>query len=286
MDQKHTSQIENDLDSLKKTVQNLSSANAQLTAENAELRRKLERMNELLLLAQRARFGQSSEKREYVMQGGNQLQLFNEAEACQNLKEPEPTEETIVSEHTRKPKRTVDELTEGLPVEKVVLDIDADAQVCDTVPLFCVLSAVFSKHMRRFRNHMHTAFPNPEHKPEVKFYVYPEPWVCSIVRWIPVYLPPSRPAALPVFPQGMLCCGYYIQQDGFLYLTAVREQLLKFKVGQILVMNQVVHQEIISRHFQCVGYLNKGFQAHAFNAALDVAEVGGGLIDHLRKSTL
>ena len=132
MDQKHTSQIENDLDSLKKTVQNLSSANAQLTAENAELRRKLERMNELLLLAQRARFGQSSEKREYVMQGGDQLQLFNEAEACQNLKEPEPTEETIVSEHTRKPKRTVDELTEGLPVEKVVLDIDADAKVCDT----------------------------------------------------------------------------------------------------------------------------------------------------------
>ena len=48
---------------------------------------------------------------------------------------------------------------------------------------------------------------------------------------------------------------------------------------------QVVHQEIISRYFQCIGYLYKGFQAHAFNAALDVAEVGGGLIDHLRKST-
>ena len=93
-------------------------------------------------------------------------------------------------------------------------------------------------------------------------------------------------AVLVVFPQGMLCCGYYIQQDGFLYLAAVREQLLKFKVGQVLVMNQVVHQEIISRYFQCIGYLYKGFQALALNAALDVAEVGGGLIDHLRKSTL
>ena len=34
-----------------------------LENENADLRRKLERMNELLLEAQRARFGQSSEKR-------------------------------------------------------------------------------------------------------------------------------------------------------------------------------------------------------------------------------
>lgn len=139
MEQKHTSPAGSELDSLKETVQNLSSANAQLnsanaqlTAENAELKRKLERMNELLLLAQRARFGQSSEKREYVMQGGDQLQLFNEAEACQNLKEPEPTEETIVSSHTRKPRRTVDELTEGLPVEKVVLDIQEDERFCDT----------------------------------------------------------------------------------------------------------------------------------------------------------
>ena len=155
MDQKHTSQIENDLDSLKKTVQNLSSANAQLTAENAELRRKLERMNELLLLAQRTRFGQSSEKREYVMQGGNQLQLFNEAEACQNLKEPEPTEETIVSEHTRKPKRTVDELTEGLPVEKVVLDIDAGAGLRHRTTFLCFVRSFFKTYAQIQKSYAH-----------------------------------------------------------------------------------------------------------------------------------
>ncbi len=49
---------------------------AALKHENEELRRKLERMNELLLNAQRARFGQSSEKREYVMP--QQQSLFNE----------------------------------------------------------------------------------------------------------------------------------------------------------------------------------------------------------------
>ena len=45
-----------ELASLKESVQNL-------TAENKRLRQKLEHMNELLLNAQRARFGQSSEKK-------------------------------------------------------------------------------------------------------------------------------------------------------------------------------------------------------------------------------
>ena len=38
-----------------------------LQKENAELKRKLEHMNEILVNAQRARFGQSSEKKTYVL---------------------------------------------------------------------------------------------------------------------------------------------------------------------------------------------------------------------------
>lgn len=57
------------------------------------LEQKLERMNELLLNAQRDRFGQSSEKRDYIMP--NQLGMFNEAETEQDHKAPEPTEETL-----------------------------------------------------------------------------------------------------------------------------------------------------------------------------------------------
>ena len=45
----------------------LQAENEALKKENEDLRRKLERMNELLLNAQRARFGQSSEKRSYVL---------------------------------------------------------------------------------------------------------------------------------------------------------------------------------------------------------------------------
>ena len=97
----------------------LQAENETLKKEVAELRRKLERMNELLLNAQRARFGQSSEKREYVLEDSEQLGLFHETEADQQPKEPEQRSETRVKAHTRKPKRTIDELTEGLPVEKI-----------------------------------------------------------------------------------------------------------------------------------------------------------------------
>lgn len=109
----------------------LQEENAALKQENEELRQKLERMNELLLNAQRARFGQSSEKRSYVIP--EQLGIFNEAEAEQDHKAPEPTEETLtVSEHQRKrkPKRTAEELTAGLPVKEVVLELSEDELLC------------------------------------------------------------------------------------------------------------------------------------------------------------
>ena len=104
----------------------LQAENATLKKENALLRQKLERMNELLMNAQRARFGQSSEKRAYVLEGSEQLRLFNKAEAVQDSKEAEPTEKTLVKAHTRKQKRTIDELTERLPVEKIILDLSEE----------------------------------------------------------------------------------------------------------------------------------------------------------------
>ena len=65
------------------------------------LKKKLGHMTEIFANSQRARFGQSSEKSEYVL-GKGQLSLFNEAEAEQNVKAKEPTEETFVATHTRK----------------------------------------------------------------------------------------------------------------------------------------------------------------------------------------
>ena len=58
--------------------------------EIEELKRKLDHMTEIFANAQRARFGQSSEKSTYVM-NGDQVNLFNEAEKEQDHKAEEPT---------------------------------------------------------------------------------------------------------------------------------------------------------------------------------------------------
>jgi transposase len=103
-----------------------------LRKENEELRRKMDRLCELLLNAQRGRFGQSSEKIKYVLKDGpEQCSIFNEAEAEQVLKAPEPTEESVaVAAHQRRKKRTNEEALAGLPTEEVVLELQPDQRVC------------------------------------------------------------------------------------------------------------------------------------------------------------
>lgn len=88
-------------------------------------------MNEVFANAQRAQYGQSSEKKTYVL-GENQMSLFNEAESCQDNKAEEPTEETFtVKAHARKKKRTIDELAKNLPVEEIVFDLPESQLTCD-----------------------------------------------------------------------------------------------------------------------------------------------------------
>ena len=112
-------------------IRPLSQSIEALQKENAELKRKLEHMNEVFANAQRARFGQSSEKASYVM-AEDQLSLFNEAEKCQDHKAEEPTEETfIVKAHTRKKKKTIDEMSKNLPEEEVLLKLPESQLVCD-----------------------------------------------------------------------------------------------------------------------------------------------------------
>ena len=99
--------------------------------EIEELKRKLDHMTEIFANAQRARFGQSSEKSTYVM-NGDQVNLFNEVEKEQDHKAEEPSEETFtVKAHTRKKKRTLDELTKNLPEEEVLLRLPESQLVCE-----------------------------------------------------------------------------------------------------------------------------------------------------------
>lgn len=95
-----------------------------------DLQRKLDHMNEIFVNAQRARFGQSSEQKNYVL-GKDQLCLFNEAEAEQNHKAEEPKPDTILVEtHERKKKRCQSEMLQNIPEEEVLLEIPDEQRIC------------------------------------------------------------------------------------------------------------------------------------------------------------
>ena len=110
-------------------ISTLKAENEKQKAEIDKLRLQIDRLNELLLNAQRARFGQSSEKQKYV--SPDQLSLFNEAEKEQDPKAPEPDEDTIiVPEHKRKKKKPFDEKVKELPSEDVILELPEDERNC------------------------------------------------------------------------------------------------------------------------------------------------------------
>ena len=112
-----------------KSIAELEHENSILRTEIDDLKLKLEHMNEILVNMQRARFGQSSEKQKYV--SPDQLSVFNEAEAEQDPKAPEPDEKTIiVPEHKRKPKRPLADRMSELPSEDVILELPEDERNC------------------------------------------------------------------------------------------------------------------------------------------------------------
>ena len=121
----------------------------QLQQHAEQLQRKDERIGELeqmLLNMQRARFGQQSEKRKYVLDdGAEQLSMFGEEEADNKAQEktgresPGDNGEIAVSAHTRKPKRTLEELCRNLPVEERIIDLPEEEKVnANGKPLVCI----------------------------------------------------------------------------------------------------------------------------------------------------
>ena len=98
-------------------------------AENTSLKTENDALREQLAALKKAVYGQRSEKSEYVLEGGEQLSLFNEAECEENRREREREESIVVAPHTRKRKRTHDEMAANLPLEEVIHP--AGASECD-----------------------------------------------------------------------------------------------------------------------------------------------------------
>lgn len=86
---------------------------AELKDENAELRRQLNNLK-------RMAFGQKSEKRKNEEIAVEQISLFNEAEKEQSVNEREEEKSIVVNGHSRKKKRTRDEIFKDLPIEEVI----------------------------------------------------------------------------------------------------------------------------------------------------------------------
>jgi transposase len=133
------------LHEIQKQLAQLHNTVASLTRQNKEKDAEIERLNQILLNMQRARFGQTSEKRSYIL-GDNteQLTIFDQAsmdavgvshaEAALQADTQAP-----VTSHTRKKKRTLEELCASLPVQEHIVDLsEEEKQTPDGRQLVCI----------------------------------------------------------------------------------------------------------------------------------------------------
>ena len=102
----------------------------------------IEEKDQIILNQNRARFGQSSEKRTYLLCDG-QLSLFEQAGdgiTEKNSEEADTTKKAVsVAAHTRKPKRTMEELCANIPEEEVLVDLpEREKFTADGRPLKCI----------------------------------------------------------------------------------------------------------------------------------------------------
>ena len=101
-----------------------------LETQVQDLKVHVDRLTNILTNFQKAMYGQSSEKRKYVLgQDENQPSLFNEAEAEADRNAPEPKTITV-SGHVRKNKRTKEELASNVPVTEILCELDEKKRVC------------------------------------------------------------------------------------------------------------------------------------------------------------
>lgn len=92
---------------------------------------RIDQLMGMLAKMQKSMYGQSSEKRKYVLgDDNNQISLFNEAEVEAKVHAPEPTKLSVAG-HTRKAKRTKKELAADVPVVEIFCELDTENLACE-----------------------------------------------------------------------------------------------------------------------------------------------------------
>lgn len=107
-------------------VESLQQRCVSLEQQNADLKLKVEWLEEKLRLIRQKRFGTSSERTDL-----NQLRLFNEAELEAEPTAEEPTVETITYERKKKQPGHREEMLKDLPVERIEYKLPEEEQVCE-----------------------------------------------------------------------------------------------------------------------------------------------------------
>jgi len=98
-----------------------------LEIQLAQQTQRVEKLTTMLSNLQKSMYGQSSEKSQYIF--GEQISIFNEAEVEYNTNAEEP-KRIEVAGHTRKAKRTKEELAAHLPIVDVLCELEPQDRVC------------------------------------------------------------------------------------------------------------------------------------------------------------
>ncbi len=122
------------LEELRQQLAMLQSTIDSLREQSRQKDEEIERLRQIILNLQRSQFGQRSEKQRYVLDDGTQqLSLFDMQTETAETPTPEPSphseKEIQVSGHSRKKKRTLEELCATLPVEERIVDLPDDEKV-------------------------------------------------------------------------------------------------------------------------------------------------------------
>lgn len=121
-------ELKDTISQLNQLIATLQESLAQANAREEEYRRKEGVLQEQIEYLTKKLFGTSSERSKEPFPG--QLNLFNEAEIEQMEEVAVPIIETTVKSHTRKSKTSLDEKLKGIPVERVILELPEEEQIC------------------------------------------------------------------------------------------------------------------------------------------------------------
>lgn len=132
------------LSTLRKQVTKMQETIDKLVEDNRKKDAIIEEKNQIILNANRARYGQNSEQRKYVLCDG-QISMFeiagdgNTEKAADENKTEDNTKTVQVAAHERKAKRTLAELAANIPVKEEIIDLPDEQKFNEQgEPLKCI----------------------------------------------------------------------------------------------------------------------------------------------------